>query len=190
MAAGGTDSGEIVVGANGAVSVAPLVGASAPTDATSALGSGWVDLGYVSEDGATFTDSRTVTPIPVWQSFYPARRVVTERDATLAFVLRQWNTATIRLAFGGGDISGSAPNFTYTPPEPDELDERQLCLDWQDGDRSFRLYMPKGIVTDNVATNIVRTGPADLPITFGVTPDAGADPYSIFVADAAFSGYS
>ncbi len=185
----GNESGEIVVGANGSVHVA-AIGVTGPTNATTSLATGWIDMGFVSENGATFTDSRTVTPIPVWQSFYPARRIITERDAMVAFVLRQWNTATLRLAFGGGDISGTAPNFTYTPPSPDELDERQLCLDWQDGARSFRLYIPKGIVTDNVATNIVRTAAADLPITFGVTPQSGDDPYTIFVADLAFSGYS
>ncbi len=185
----GNESGEIVVGANGSVFVAAL-GVAAPTNATTALASGWIDMGFVSENGATFTDSRTVTPIPVWQSFYPPRRIITERDAMVEFVLRQWNTATLRLAFGGGDITGTAPNFTYTPPDPSELDERQMCLDWQDGARSFRLYIGKGMVTDNVATNIVRTAAADLPIVFGVTPDSGDDPYEIFIHDPAFSGYS
>lgn len=185
----GNDSGEIVVGSNGSVHVAAL-GVTAPSNATTSLATGWIDLGFLSDEGATFTDSRTMTPIPVWQSFYPARRIVTERDAMVAFTLRQWNTATIRLAFGGGDFSGTAPNFTYTPPSPDEIDERQLCLTWEDGDRTFRIYFPQGMVTESVATQVVRTGAADLPITFGTTPQAGDDPYLVFAADAAFSGYS
>ncbi len=189
MASGGNDAGEIVVGSTGAISVSAL-GVTAPTNATTALGTGWVELGFLSDAGSTFTYSRTTEPIPVWQSFDPARRIVTGREATLAAVLRQWNTATLRFVYGGGDITGTAPDFTYEPPDAEDLDERQLCLDFVDGDRTFRIYIPKGMVTDNVETNIVRTSAADLPWTFSATPEAGSKPFKIFASDPAFSGYS
>jgi hypothetical protein len=185
----GQSTSEIVVGSNGDISAA-AIGVAAPTNATTALASGWTNMGFLSENGATFTYSRTVEPIPVWQLFDPARRIVTGRDITLAFVMRQWNTATLRLAFGGGDVSGTPPNYVYEPPDPEDLDERQLCLDWVDGDREFRLYISHGMVTDNVETNIVRTAAADLPVTFAATPAAGTKPYKIFASDPAFSGYS
>lgn len=178
------DSGDIVVAGNGQVHVA-VVGSTAPTDADSALSAAWTHLGLISEDGATFTDSKDIENIGAWQSFYPVRRIVTGRDAMVSFVLRQWNEQTVPFALGGGTITGTT-DFTYTPPEPEDIDERAMCVTWQDGDRDFRLYIPKGMVTENVETNLTRTSAADLPITFGATPESGNDPYLLFTNDLTF----
>lgn len=177
---------EIVVGANGSLWVAP-VGTAAPATEVAVPGAGWVDLGYASEDGVTLTDSKTFEAIPVWQLFYAARRIVTERDLAVAFVLRQWNPDTVALAFGGGTVSApSAGHFKYVPPSPEELDERSLMVDWVDGTKNYRLIIPRGIVTENVETNLVRTGAADLPITFSLLGDDSGDPWYLLTNDPVF----
>ena len=150
----------------------------------------WTELGFVSEAGATFNDSKTMADILAWQSFYPVRRIVTARDSTIAFVLRQWNGATIPLALGGGNITDNAGEFTYIPPDPDVVDERSLALEWADGDKHYRLYFPRGMVTEAVSTSLVRTAAADLPITFGVISDGTTDPYTLFTDDTAFAHVS
>lgn len=181
------DATEVVVGANGQVYVAP-VGSTAPTDAETAPAAAFVNLGYTSEDGATITDSRETENIGAWQSAYPIRRLVTSRELTVAFALRQWNESTVELAFGGGAVTGSTGDWVYTPPGPEELDERALILDWQDGDKEYRLYIPRGIVTENVETTLNRTSAADLPITFAAMPADDATPiYTLFTNDDAFA---
>lgn len=180
------DVDQIVVGANGKLWTAP-VGTAAPADEDAAPGAGWVELGFASEDGATLTDSRTLEPIPVWQLFYPARRIVTERDFSVAFVLRQWSADTVSLAFGGGTITEPSPgHFKYAPPSPEDIDERALMVDWQDGAKHYRLVLPRGVVTENVETNLVRTGAADLPITFGIIGSETGDPWYLLTDDPAF----
>lgn len=185
------DVDEIVVGANGTVWVAP-VGTAAPATEDEVPGAGWVDLGYTSEAGATFSDAKTLTTIPVWQLFHPARRIVTERDTNLSFVLRQWSRDTVPFAFGGGTISqpdavGNPDGYKYVPPAPELIDERALILDWADGDKDYRLVIARGMVTEGVETNLVRTGPADLPITFGVNGSDGVDPWYLLTNDPAFA---
>jgi hypothetical protein len=180
---------EIVVGANGSLWVAP-VGTAAPADEVAVPGAGWVDLGYASEDGVTITDSKTLEKIPVWQLFYAARRIVTERDLALGFVLRQWNAANLKLAFGGGEVTepvADSGSFKYTPPSPETIDERSLMLDWVDGTKHYRLVVVRGMVTDNVETNLVRTAAADLPITFGLNGDDAGDPWYLLTDDPAFA---
>jgi hypothetical protein len=180
------DTDQIVIGANGSVRVAPLATAD-PADAAAAWPAGWVDLGYTSEDGVTFTDAKTLENIPVWQLLYPARRIITERDATAAFVLRQFGPDQVKLGFGGGDITeDSIGNFRYTPPAPELIDERRLGIEWLDGDKTFRLIMPRGLVTENVETNIVRTAAQDLPITFGIVGQDGVDPWYLLTDDPDF----
>jgi hypothetical protein len=181
---------EIVIGASGNVWVAPTT-ATGPDDVGTAMDSSeWTELGFLSEAGATFTDAKTMFEVLVWQSFYPARRAISGRDSTIAFVLRQWNGATVAFAFGGGEIGSGGGEYSYTPPVASIIDERSLVLEWADDDKHYRLYMPRGIVTEAVTTNIVRTAAADLPITFGVITDGTVDPYILYTDDSAFAHVS
>lgn len=181
------DVDEIVVGANGTVWVAP-VGTTAPATEIAAPAAGWVDMGYTSEDGATVSDSKTLEQIPVWQLFYAARRIITERDLNIAVVLRQWSGEKVKLAFGGGEVTEpTADHFKYTPPSPGEIDERAYMLDWVDGTKHYRLVIPRCMVTENVETNIVRTAAADLPITVGILGSDGVDPWYLLTDDPSFA---
>lgn len=181
------DSSEILVGANGSVHVAPT-GTTLPTDADEVLDDAFVDLGYVNENGVALADTKTVEPIPVWQAFYPVRRIVTDRDFTATFALAQWNKDTVKLAFGGGDVtSPGAGQYKYTPPDPEDRDERALVVEWQDGTKNYRLVVPVCEITDAVNTNVVRTDNAELPVTLGVNGSDAEAPWLLYTDDPAFS---
>lgn len=181
----GKDVDQIVVGANGTIRVAP-VGTAAPASEVAAPAAGWIDVGYSDENGVTMTDSKTFAAIPVWQLFYPARRIITDRDLTLGFVLRQWNKTTVPFAFGGGTLSiPTAGHFKYVPPAPEKVDERALMVDWIDGTKIYRLIVPRGLVTENVATNLTRTAASDLPIGYSIIGDDAGDPWTLLTNDPA-----
>jgi hypothetical protein len=184
------DASEIVVAANGRVFVGPL-GVTEPTDLDTAIGTvdaDWAELGYINEDGVTFHDSRTLERIGAWQSFYPVRRIVTEKDAMATFVLRQWNSENVVLAFGGGFVTDEGSGvMRYTPPDPEELDERAICIEWFDDEKRYRLVMSKGIVTETSETKLARTAAADLPISFGATPASGDSAWYLLTDDPAFT---
>lgn len=99
------DASQIVVGANGTISVAP-VGSPLPTDVASPLDGAFAELGFTDDSGVKFTDARTYNPVPAWQSLYPIAQLLQSKESTLAFVLRQWNSANVLLGFGGGAIDG------------------------------------------------------------------------------------
>jgi hypothetical protein len=182
------DATEVVVGQNGDVYVAPT-GTTLPLDVDDPLDPAFSEaLGFTSEDGVTATDGKTTENIMAWQSFYPLRVLVTERNFTAAFVLRQWNQDTVSLAFGGGTFTATGSFTKYTPPAPEVLDERVLVIDWQDGDDQYRLVVPRCIVTENVESNITRTAAADLPITMAVlAPAEGDDPWFLLTNAVRFS---
>ncbi len=176
---------QIRVGANGKIMVAE-VGTTAPASEAAAWPAGWTELGFTNENGVTVTDAKTITDIAVWQLFYPARKVVASRNFTAAFGLREWSEATVSLAFGGGTFEEvTAGHFKYTPPPPEDVDERALGVEWVDGDLIYRLIVPRGLVTENVATQLQRTAAADLPITFGVIGEGGVDPWYLLTNDPA-----
>lgn len=181
---------QVVVGANGNVWVAAPATA-APTDSDTALAAGWVNLGFISEDGATFTEGKSVTDIGAWQSFYPIRRIITDRTVAVHFSLRQWSQPTVEFALGGQVSTNGAGEFKYEPPSPELFDERSLVLEWLDGTKNYRLYIPTGIVSESVETHFVRTSAADLPVTFAAAdPGAGLKVYTIFTDDASMAATS
>ena len=181
-----TDTTKVLVGANGKVYVAPT-GTAAPTNYTTALNAAFLELGFVSEDGATFTEGKEITDILAWQSFYPIRRLVTARTVEISFALREFGKKTVEFALGG-TVSVNAAEWKYVPPAPEATGEKSFVLEWLDGSKGYRLYIPKGLVTEAVETNLTRTGPADLPITFSaIDPGAGVNIYTLFTTDIAFS---
>ena len=191
------DAGKIVVGANGTVYVAGT-GATAPTDATTSLNAkephdaganDYVELGFVSENGVGVTPSQTVTPIMAWQSAYSVRKIITARGLELDFILREFNAESIPFAFGGGSlIEQPGEKFVYTPPEAQETDARTLVVDWADGDRHYRLYVPNGQVTDLSQFTLSRTAPAELPVKFELNHFGTGSPWTLFSDDEGLEG--
>lgn len=179
-------SSEVVVAANGSIHVAP-VGTALPDSLSDTLDPLFAEIGFVTQDGVTWTDGKTVTEHRAWQSRYPIRRTVDERSGMLAFQMLQWNTDTTILAFGGGAVTEPVVGeFRYTPPEPEELDERALVARWQDGDKSYQLIFPRGMVLENVETNLTASAMAALPITFGLLAEDDEPPYFFDTDDPAY----
>ncbi len=171
------DAEQLVVAIAGSVNLANL--AESPdlpgaTDGPTASMPDFVDLGYTTTDGVTFTATPTTEDVEAWQSATPIRRLVTARALTVAFSLQQWNQDNFGLAFGGGAWSEPAAGvFRYDPPaDTDSLSEYALVVDFNDGDKNARVVVFRGNVTDAVETQLMRTGPAVLPISFSsLTPD-------------------
>lgn len=167
------DASEVVIGANGSFNTAPF-GSTLPTT-MGALDAAFDEHGFVSEDGVTFRDDKEIEDIEAWQSFYPIRKVIAAKTSGIEVVLRQFNPANAELAFGGGEVSIAGGVATYTPPIPGEIAELSVVVEWVDGDYTFRLVYPKGIVTGEVESELVRTAALDLPIAFEATPEGAPE---------------
>lgn len=180
------NASETLVGANGYVWVA-AIDSPEPTNPTGTPDAAWTELGYLSEDGVTWSVSKTAEDINAWQSFYPIRQVVTATSSTLSMTMRQWNADTLVLALGGGTVTENLGIFTYEPPAPGTIDERAVMVDWNDGDRNYRLIVRRAVVSDAVETQLQRGAAADLPVTFTVLGNqTGDSPFILLTDDEAF----
>lgn len=180
------DADAIVIAGTATVHVAPK-DTPMPASLNAVLNAAFVPLGYSTDDGVAFSDSKEVQGVRPHQSFYDVRRFITGRASSLGFSLLQWDADTIPFAFGGGTITEPAPNqFRYTPPDPEDLDERAMVIDLVDGDRHFRIGVSKGMVSSNTDSTLARTGPALLPITFDVLGEDGVTPWVFDTDDPAW----
>lgn len=168
----------IVIGGTGRIYTAPE-GTPLPTHLTAPLDAAFVDTGYTTDDGAKFTDGKTTNDVRPWQSFYPVRTHVTEREGMIEFTMLEWKAENIVLAYGGGGFTEPQPGeFRYHPPSPETLDIRAVVLDVVDGDRNFRFSIARAFVTSNTESDFTKSGPSLLPVTLMVLANGDEDPWN------------
>lgn len=172
------DADAVIIGANGNLYSAPL-GSTEPADINEALSAAWVSLGYISEDGVTFSVGKETEEVRAWQSFYPLRRFVTSASAQLSGALRQFDGASVETALGGSITEDDTGAYRFTPNDPEVIDERMWALEWADGANEFRLIMPRGFVAETVEMTIARSAPLDMPITVAALLSDSGDPFYI-----------
>lgn len=145
-------------------------GATVPAGLT-APGTAWYDPGYLSEDGATFSLSRQVQDINVWQSLDPVRRIVQSFTKNVSMTLRQFNPTNMVYALGGGSVStgsgavGGTAFGSYTWPDPNENPSRSVILDCRDSGYTFRFIFANMDVSGDVEIAANRNDALNLPIT-------------------------
>ena len=161
----GLEAANVVVAGTGAVYVAPE-GTTLPVDLATPAAA-FVNVGYISEDGATFTVSRDQEDIMAWQSVEPVRVLVTAEPKTIAFELLEFDEESLILAFRGGTIAGTTIK-TYTPPDPGTQDVRAMVVDGIDGASTFRFVFPRVQLTGDVEWALVRSDAIRLPLEFSV----------------------
>jgi hypothetical protein len=180
-------SEDLVVAANGRVFVGPVT-TSLPTNEASTLDGDFVDLGYLTDAGVTVSPSMSVESVQPWQSFYSVREIVTARELTVAFELLQFNADTTVLAFGGGTVTEeTSGHYKMVPPSPEIVDRRTAVIDWQDGDKNYRLVIPVCMVSEGGEFTLSRTAPATLAVTLKALGENNEDPFVLYTDDVSFA---
>jgi hypothetical protein len=155
----------VTVAGTGAVYVAPEgtalpSGLAVPTTP-------WEDVGFVGEDGVSFTFSRDQEEINAWQSADPVRVLITNEPKTIEYELLEFDRTSLLLAFRGGAFSGTAP-YVYTPPDPGVSDVRAMLIDGKDGAQTFRFAFPRVQLQGDLEFALLRTDAVRLTMEFGV----------------------
>lgn len=171
-------SSNVKVGVTGAVSVA-ATSTAAPTDASTALGTGWTNFGYITEDGVEITPEITNDDMKAWQNSSIVRSNVTEEKWTMKFAVMETNKAAVELYFGHametGDDEITVGGNSGT--------RQSFVADIVDGDQTIRFYVPEGAVTEWEPL----TFKSDQAVSWGVTitayPVGGVQIHTFFAED-------
>lgn len=177
------DATEVRVAGSGSVWVAPETTAF-PADFTTAPASPWVELGYVTEDGATFTLSRETTDLNAWQGD-KLRVLTTAEPMTVEFALMQTNPDVLAAALGGGTATTTGGLTTFEPPPKGTNNIIALFVEFVDGTIHYRYQIQRAQIEGDVSWQLLRSDSVNYPLTFGVLE---ADPkFSILTDDPAMT---
>lgn len=163
----GKQTDEVYIGVDGIVAIGDFGVAVAPTDASTALGVSWTDLGYVSDAGVDETVNQTSNPLRAWQRNKKVRSLVEDGTVEFHFVLLQTSADVVGFYYGGTvDNDGS---IVINPSA--ERQKFALVLDVIDvhpdtaAERVVRAYAPEAQIT-SVGNQVYRNGE---PIGYEVT---------------------
>lgn len=169
------DADNVRVGLNGTIYIAPK-GTTAPADLETPWGTGWVDLGYLSDDGVEMAYSTNTQDINAWQSLSPVRKVLTGVDMTLAFTAIELKTSTLTLYFPSSTVTDVTTGVhKLSIPAAPAPDERAIGLEWNDGDIINRLIISRGEVTNRDNITLARSGAVALPMTVSAYADTAPE---------------
>ncbi|MEM9609928.1 MAG: hypothetical protein AAGA99_21085 [Actinomycetota bacterium] len=177
----------VVIPGVGNLFVAP-VGTGLPVDIDEALAGAFVNVGFLHEGGATFSDGKAPgSAIYSWQRRAPVRRTVGNAEPYLELQLREWDENTFPIAFGGGSVSATANGHIFVPPTTGETVQREIVLAMSDGSRLFRLTAGAAEVHTALQLPLNKMDNAALAVRFEfVTPSDDSAPFDFLTNAAQF----
>ena len=177
------DGTEVRVAGTGNVYFAPT-GSTLPTDVATALDAAFIDAGYISEDGVSFTLGRETEDLNAWQGS-KIRVITTSEPKSVEFTLMQSNKENIPFILGGGTISGTGGEFKYEPPTKGTNTERAMVVEFVDGTVTYRYVFPRVQLEGEVAFSLTANGAVEYPTTWGVLDSSPV--YEILTDDPAWA---
>lgn len=170
----------------GSVFVAPLSAdhIETLTDATdgglAVLPTGYKDVGWLSDDGASFSSDIDVSDVTSWGSVTPTRTDLNSESTELQITCQETNLSTIGLYVGVATAglqasAGSGELKIVKPLSPVKQSYHVLSLavdETEDGEVYIARYWPNAEVTDKDDQAFNKEDPLGWPITMSARPDS------------------
>lgn len=160
----------------GAVWRAPL-GTTLPTDASTALGSTFVSLGFISEDGLTHSFAPSSQTIKDWGGEVVYSYSEERPDTYSATFIEALNEELLKTVFGDDNVSvDSSTGLMTISHNNDELDEAVFVIDEVLRDGALkRTVIPDGKITDVGEDQNVHTGLISYELTITALVDSSGN---------------
>lgn len=160
----------------GAVYRAPK-GTTLPTDATTALATAFVDMGYISEDGVTNSNSPDTDKIKAWGGQTVLVVVNEKSDSFKLTFLESLNANVLETVYGASNVTEDTQNGTINVvANASTLDEYVYAIDMAlKGGAMKRVVIPAGSLSE-VGDIVYRDNEAiGYEVTLECLPDASGN---------------
>ncbi|MFE9120871.1 hypothetical protein [Streptomyces sp. NPDC007172] len=132
---------------------------------------GFIELGYTSEDGVEITPKIETDELSVWQSSVPVLRYVKSASFQIKSTLQQVNANTTRLFYGAEwsktteKTKSGRDQYRLDLSSNPDLAEISLVVDWSDDVASYRAVIGRAMVSDRGSISLTRTKNQGLELT-------------------------
>lgn len=149
------------------------VGTTAPTDATTAWGTGWTDLGWIlSDKGIVESYDDSTKQIRGFQSGATVRTIIQSSDATFEWTSLETKLTTLQVFHKGSSVtsSGGAYSMQVKLPVPQQWAFGFDIVD--DPTHILRIVVPQGEISERKPVSYINSDGYYYDLTMMAYPDA------------------
>lgn len=178
------DASKIKIAGTGAIWYAPA-GTTLPTDSTTALASGYVNIGY-AKDGFSIAQDLKTKEITAWQTLDVVRLVPTQLSRSVKFSAIESSKTAVQLAWGNAVVTvGTTPAYQLTFPSAQASQEFVLVLDWSDGSATQRIVIKRATFKSLPTITFSRMDEINYDMELqALTPSDGTNAIAVYGSDA------
>lgn len=173
---------------SGAVYRAPL-GTSVPTDATTALSSAFIALGFVSEDGLENENDMEVSEIKAWGGVIVYRSLDGLTDNFKLTLIESKNVNVLKAVYGDSNVTVDGSGNTHVVVKAEDPVEAvwvfELALR---GGVAKRIVIPDGAITARDAITYNDSDAIGYGITISAYPDSNSKTHDEYLEADTVSG--
>lgn len=151
--------------------------AALPTS-TKAPTTGLTDNGYLTEDGLTITNSRTIETIKDW-NLEDVRAMLTEQASTIKFAFLEVNINTLREYFGEENVDDTGDEIVIRI-NASTIKPRAWVWNLKDGDEKIRIVVPTATISNQEDLVFVKSDAIKLGLELTPTADAAGEKVYIY----------
>ena len=131
----------------GAIFIAP-VGTTLPTDSTTALAAGFVELGYASDAGVVNSESRETETIKAWGGDTVLKPFTGKEDTFQFTLIEALNVNALKLVYGDSNVTGDLTNGISIKSAAEDLDYHSFVIEMVLNGAVKRIVIPSAKVTE------------------------------------------
>lgn len=171
----------------GAIYYAPE-GTSLPTDATSELNSAFANLGYVSEDGVTNSNSIESEDIKAWGGDIVQSSQTGKTDTYQLTLIQAINLDVLKAIYGEGNVSGSLASGVTIKANAKEIPAACWVIDMVLAENTLkRIVIPRGKISELGDIVYNDTDPIGYQPTINALPDSEGNTHYEYIKQSVVS---
>jgi len=165
----------------GAIFRAPLT-ATAPTDATTSLGSDFVCLGYVSEDGLENDNEMSVEAIKAWGGMIVYRSLTELNDNFKFTLIESENEDVLKAVYGASNVTSVSNAITVDVKASDPEEGIWVFEIVMRNGKAKRIVVPDGAITSRDPIKYTDSDAIAYGITVSAYPDSTGSSHKEYIA--------